>query len=221
MDATFFQGMAAFVSAVLVFCGSVFLLLAMVLGARLSYFITASVTLGFLVIMGVVWSINPLGPVGQLPEWKPVDIGESADELEFGPASSYPDSPWRAPDEEDDVERAKASELDTSAADYLETAIDDEEVTAFDDASDASPADDLTLLTESGGEEYGMVTLEALEGEEGGPVVVVMSYDPGDPLGEARLITGGTTVLFGLHLFGLSRAEKKSRRKSAANEGAS
>src|SRR5918992_3475194 len=100
--------MSAFVSAMIVFVGSVFLLLALIMGARLAYFITASITLGFTLIMGVVWSINPLGPVGQLPEWDPESIAADASELEGPGASEYPEGPWRAPNEDDDAELAKA-----------------------------------------------------------------------------------------------------------------
>ena len=72
LDTTFLTGSAAFLSAIIVFCGSVFLLLAFVLGARLAYWVTASVTLSFVFIMGAVWSYGtPLGPVGQLPKWVP------------------------------------------------------------------------------------------------------------------------------------------------------
>ncbi len=63
MDTIFVEGLATVVAAVIVFCGSVFFLLSLVVGARLAYFITASVTLAFLSIMGVVWSVNPLGPL--------------------------------------------------------------------------------------------------------------------------------------------------------------
>jgi hypothetical protein len=78
MDLLFIEGVAAVASAVIVFCGSVFLLLAMVVGGRLAYFVTATITLAFLLMMGVVWSINPLGPVGSLPEWRPFQIGAEA-----------------------------------------------------------------------------------------------------------------------------------------------
>ncbi len=63
MDAIFVEGVAAVLAGIIVFCGSVFFLLSLVVGARLAYFITASVTLAFLSIMGVVWSVNPLGPL--------------------------------------------------------------------------------------------------------------------------------------------------------------
>lgn len=216
LDATFVQGSAAFISAILIFVGSVWLLLAMVLGGRLAYFVTASVTLAFTLIMGVVWSINPLGPVGQMPAWNPVAIGESPDAVEFGAIGSYPDSPWFAADEEDDAETAKAAELEGDAADYLEAAITDGKIDSFEEAGDAQPAEDGTRLLEQDGTEYGAVTFEAIEGAEGGPAVAVLEYDPGNPLGPARMITAGTGLLLVLHLFGLSRAERRAKEERVA-----
>ena len=45
MSVEFITGMSAFVSAVIIFIGSAFLLLMLVMGARLAYWVTASVTL--------------------------------------------------------------------------------------------------------------------------------------------------------------------------------
>src|SRR5687767_12067581 len=102
MDETFVVGIAAFISAVIIFCGSVWLLLAVIMGPKLAYFVSASVTLGFLLIMGAVWSYGtPLGPVGVMPSWNGVDAAASGESLDFGPASSYPESPWAATDPED------------------------------------------------------------------------------------------------------------------------
>src|SRR5919106_4760961 len=110
MDAIFVEGMGATISALLVFCGSVWLLLAMVLGVRLAYLVTASITLCFILIMGVVWSINPLGPVGQLPEWDQVSLALDQGELEGPSVSSYPEGPWRSPNPDDEAEQALASD---------------------------------------------------------------------------------------------------------------
>lgn len=213
MDTTFIEGVAAVVAGVIVFCGSIFLLLAMVLGGRLAYFITASVTLAFLVMMGVVWSLpaqSPLGPVGKLPEWDPLDIGADPAQLDFGPAAEYPEGAWQAVDTEDEAEAAKASELEGAATDFLETAIEEGDVDTFESATDAAVNTDLTRVLQQGDREYGAVTLEpvAREGEE---TVAVLSYDPGNPLGPARTITAGTFVLFLLHLFGLGLSERKAR----------
>ena len=137
MDMTFVEGIAAVVSAVIVFCGSVWLLLSMVLGPRLAYFVTASVTLGFLLIMGVVWSLSPLGPVGTTPEWKPLAIGVEGQQLDAGPAEGYPDGGgWREVDTNDEGEITQAAELGSASTEFLEVAIDDaSSETGFDKCS--------------------------------------------------------------------------------------
>src|SRR5687767_10559914 len=111
MDTAFITGMAAFVSAMLVFVGSAFLLLALILGPKLAYFVTASITLAFTLIMGVVWSINPLGPLGQSPEWEPIDAQTDTSALEFPEAEQYPDDPWTPPNTDDALQATQASEL--------------------------------------------------------------------------------------------------------------
>ena len=212
MDLLFLEGISATVAAIIIFCGSVFLLLAMVLGGRLAYFVTASVTLAFLLMMGIVWSINPLGPVGKLPEWDPLDIGTDASQFELGAAGQYPEGSWQAVDPEDTAQTAQASELESSATDYLETAIDEGEVDTFEAASDAAVNTDLTRLLTQGDNQYGAVTLEPAEGAQGEETVIVMSYDPGNPLGPARAITVVTFLLLVLHLVGLSMSERRARQ---------
>jgi|SRR5918999_4520137 hypothetical protein len=216
MDLTFVEGVAAVVSSIIIFCGSVWLLLTMVMGARLAYFVSASLFLGFVLIMGVVWSVNPLGPLGKAPAWEPVAIGEQASEIDFGPAADFPDDPWRAPDQEDTVELTEAAELGTDAVDYLDGEIQEKKVQSFQNAADAQADSDSIRFLDQGEDLYGAVRLEPLEGKQGTPVITVMRRDFGNPLGPARSITMGTFVLLALHLFGLSRAERKARALAAA-----
>lgn len=222
MDATFLSGVAAVVAAVIVFCGSVWLLLAIVLGSRLAYFVTAAVTLAFLLIMGLIWSFTQLGPLGQLPDFEPEAIGASPQEVEFAQASSYPEGDWEAPDPEDEEQLQKGTDLESSAGDYVERAIEEGEITTFESASDAQVVSDSARLITIGDTEYGALLMQSTpdEGQDapeanvGDPdtVLVVMRYDPGNPLGLARTITLGTLILLVLHLFGLSRAERQARR---------
>lgn len=218
MDVPFISGLAAFISAILIFCGSAFLLLMLVMGARLAYFVTASITLAFVLIMGVVWSVNPLGPVGQLPEWDPVGIGSDPSQIEFGAATAYPENPWRPPDEDDESEVTRVAELESAAQDEVTTAAQEGGVEGLPSVVTlAEIPDGATVLTEQDGKEYGATTVE-VEGTEGtedvtAEVLVVMQYDPGNPLGQARLITLGTLILFILHLVGLSLSEKRARRE--------
>ncbi len=232
LDLIFVEGVAAVASAVLIFIGSVFLLLMLITGPRLAYFITASVTLGFVFIMTLVWSQGtPLGPVGQLPEWKNVALAESNSEADFGPADSYPEGDWTVPDEDDPQEVTQAGELESAAVDYLDELIQEGEAgVGFLAATDATVTEDSTRLLTQGDDLYGALQLEAStsaveENEEADPeqigtvvtpadtkAFVVMRYDYGNPLGKARTIAGGTLLLFIAHLFGLSRAERKVRQ---------
>lgn len=217
MDTAFITGMGAFVSAILIFCGSAFLLLMLVMGARLAYFVTASITLAFILILGVVWSVNPLGPVGQLPDWDPLDLGQEASAIEFGPASAYPDDPWHVPAEDDETENTRVAELESSAQEYVTEAASAGEggLPAVVSSTTILDQDNATVLLEQDGTEYGATTVEITDGdgEEAGQFLVVMEYDPGNPLGEARMITVGTFILLVLHLVGLSMSEKRARRE--------
>ena len=214
MDIPFLSGMAAFVSSIIVFNGSAFLLLMLVMGARLAYLVTASITLAFLLIMGVVWSINPLGPVGQLPEWDPVGVGTDASDVEFGQASAYPNEPWVAPNEEDAAEVTRVADLQSAAQDYVIEAATEGEAEGLPTLVDSTTVpEDSTLLLQEGDEEYGATTVEAEDADgQTTEVLVVMQYDPGNPLGQARLITLGTLILLILHLVALSLSEKRARR---------
>lgn len=172
IDITFITGVGAVVSAVIVFCGSVWLLLATILGARLAYFVTASITLAFVLIMSLVWSFGtPLGPVGEfgkptaasLPHWEGVAISEEGGELDFAQAESYPDGPWYAPNQEDQEQVNRLSELEGDAADYLQEAIDKKQIGGFEDAEDTVAVDDSGRLLDTDEGQYGMVLLELSE----------------------------------------------------------
>ncbi|MGH2788564.1 MAG: hypothetical protein ACRDJV_11780 [Actinomycetota bacterium] len=219
----FVTGLGAVIASLIVFCGGVWLVLSMVTGGRLAYFIVATVTLGFLLIMGIVWSlpaVNPLGPVGELPTFDPVALAEGGD-VDFSAAGSYPEGPWHVPDTENEAEQTKASELENAALDYVETAINEGEIDTFEAIDEAQVVLESSRLLEQEGEEYGAVLVGPLQtGNEvpevdptaPGTLLVVMQYDPGTPLVPARFITLGTFVFFVLHLVGLSMVEKKARR---------
>jgi hypothetical protein len=228
MDTILVEGVGAVLSGVIVFCGSVFLLIAMVTGARIAYFVTACVTLAFLTMMGFVWSgfnppfipptVNPLGPVGELPSWSDIGFGEDPGDIDFEEAGTYPDEPWFEADSEDPLEASQASTLKNEATDTLEAAIDDGELQPYTDVGDLLAQDDDTRLLVQGESTYGAITFAPLEGEEGPNVIVMMEYDEGNPLGPARMMTLGFFVVFLLHLGGLWLVERKARRQAEERE---
>ena len=227
----FVTGIGAVLSGIIVFCGSIWLLLTMVMGPRLAYFVTASVTLGFVLIMGLVWSFTQLGPVGQLPEYRDVALGEGGD-VDFAAASAYPGEPWAAPAEDDDEAQTKASEAESGATDAIETALTEGEIDTFESIDQAQVVDDSTRLLVQEDAEYAAVLMgplttgdapaepETPDPSQEGTVLVILRYDPGNPLGMARIITVGIFAMLVVHLFGLSRAEARARRRTAELEGA-
>jgi hypothetical protein len=248
VDSLLVEGIASVVSAVIVFCGSVWLLLALVLGPRLAYFVTASVTLGFLLLMGVVWSIGePLGPVGELASFKPIGAADTAAEIQFGPAADFPDAPWVEASEDDEAALEIKTGAEGAASGVLEDAIEAGDVTVFENPDQASVDSDATRVLEQDGDFYAAVRFEPVEieetegdaptdtdiqpeegdspkeddeaaaAEDTGPdpdaeAFVVLRQDPGNPSGEARMITVGFLGLLILHLAGLSWSERRARQ---------
>lgn len=77
------------VLAVLILCGSPYLILATNTGSRLGFQLAAAGLFGFLVIIGVVWWIYGIGPVGRGPAWEPSsvvtgDLGQSESDVVEG-----------------------------------------------------------------------------------------------------------------------------------------
>jgi hypothetical protein len=157
VDSIFVEGLAAVVSAIIVFCGSVWLLLALVLGPRLAYFVTASITLGFLLLMGGVWSIGetPRGPVGELPSYTAVGAGDSPQESGFGPAADFPEGGgWFAPNPDESNQAEIKSGAEGVAPKQLDKAIEAGDVTAFETPQQAVVDPDATRLFDDGGTIY-------------------------------------------------------------------
>src|SRR5437763_10466573 len=73
-------GVLVVVSAVALFCGSVYLLLATNLGARLGFLIAAAGLSGFMVLLSAMWltTASPLNTLkGRVPAWKVVNQVDS------------------------------------------------------------------------------------------------------------------------------------------------
>jgi hypothetical protein len=215
VDTAFVTGLGAVISGLLIFIGSAFLLLSLVLGGRLAYFVVASITLCFLLVMGVVWSINKLGPVGQLAKWDAIAAAPDPSQIDkFDPAAEYPEGSWRVADAENAEELTERSELESEATKYLESVAGTDKVEGLPQNYEAAViVEDSSRLLDQNGELYGATTVEISAQAEKSEFVFVAKFDPGNPLGKARKIAAGIFVLLVLHLFGLSRAERKARQE--------
>lgn len=70
------RGILVVVVGVVVLCGSIYMLLATNVGARLGMLLALAGVTGWLVCLTLFWWISPpaIGPRGNNPEWKPVEV---------------------------------------------------------------------------------------------------------------------------------------------------
>lgn len=61
----FWKGFLAFAAMFIVFIGGAWLLLAMILGPKLGYFVTGACFFGVMVILSAIWFVTGLGPKGE------------------------------------------------------------------------------------------------------------------------------------------------------------
>jgi hypothetical protein len=79
-------GVLVVVSAVILFCGSIYLLLGTNLGARLGFLVAFTGLMGFLVVLSVLWmtTASPLNTIkGRVPAWKVKQVVADLDEAKI------------------------------------------------------------------------------------------------------------------------------------------
>lgn len=105
----FWKGFLAFATMFVVFIGSAWLLLAMIIGPKLGYFVTAACFFGVMFILSAIWFVTGLGPKGEQgfigdlgveTAWEIVaagpDLGRVESELGEFDTSDYPGG-WVTP----------------------------------------------------------------------------------------------------------------------------
>ena len=78
----FMRGFLATAVGVVVLCGSVYLLLGTNMGSRLGFLVAFAGLAGWMTIMGLQWWVYGIGLVGDVPEWRPIEIVTSQSEAE-------------------------------------------------------------------------------------------------------------------------------------------
>jgi hypothetical protein len=142
-------GVLVVVSGIVLFCGSVYLLLATNVGARLGFLIAAAGLTGLMVLLSLVWltTATPLNsPRGRLPVWKAVEV-----------VDDYRDSSVGA----------------------VRTIADGGELVDEADYGDIRPAVDAALVLPSAGGEQAGEPSEFAFAQNASDVIIVESYTTG------------------------------------------
>jgi hypothetical protein len=231
---TFWKGIAVTVAALILFVGSVYVILSAVFGLRMGYLVLAVSLFGWMIILSALWVFGATffgagtpvnqGPRGTEPHWQVFAAGTSAVQSPtFSETSSWPNAPWR---EQTAATTSSADTVATTIQDYMAAQANKElgaspapageDATSFAAEPDDFVVQDIRFATASDGT---FLSSGVSFFQQGGPAVVVFLYhDRGNVPAYSWAFFIGSIFLFGVHLPFLDRAEKK--RKEILTGGA-
>jgi hypothetical protein len=225
--------------AIAVLPGSIYMILGTNLGTRLGFLVAIAGLSGWMVIMGVIWSIYGIGYVGDFPSWKLREVvtSESADDLDAARLADAHDlSTWNELPS-DDPGRGEAV-----AAAGAGIAGDAAPIPTFEDESDYVVVD----AFDKGGRgdsffdrnvpwrhpaHYAIIQVQRAvevevefgeappppEPDESQPVVsVILERDLGDRRLPPVMVTLGSLIIFGITCSALHRRDKAVMAARAA-----
>ena len=218
---TFWKGVAVVVSAVLIFIGSIYILLTAYVGRTMAYLIVAVSLFGWMIILSTIWAFGApgttknYGPRGTEPHWQVFAAGTQAVQSRYPQTTKFPGPPWHQPDA---VTQASADTVATAIQTYLIQKAN-EEFAKQGNHVDLDTTDftvqDIEFATASDG-----THLAAGRGfySLGGPELTVFVYhDKGNVPAPSWAFLGASLFGFAVHLPLLDRAEK--RRKAILTGG--
>jgi hypothetical protein len=126
-DARLFSlGVLVVICGLILFGGSIYLLLAGIFGRKMAYLVEATCFFAFLTLLAAIWtwgfwSQGPqtptnLGPQGEAAHWQPVSAGLQPSSDKYPVALQYPGGPWKAPNE---GTKASVEPLSTAVKEYV------------------------------------------------------------------------------------------------------
>lgn len=224
---TMIKGGLAVITAVVLFVGSVLLVLAAVFGRRMGYLVLAVSFFGWLMILSSVWTFGfysqgletpvNLGPRGQEPAWMVESVGTDPQPV-YDAFASYPGNGWREPGTNDE-DQASVQSVTSAAQSYLAEQAN-EELGRDPHEPGAIMTTEFTVQNVEFFATQDGVSLAAAHAffADGGPILTVyLRHDSGSVNRYSWMFLIGSTVLFGAHLPFLDRAER--RRKEILTGG--
>jgi len=216
---TIFKGAGVTVMGLILFIGSVYLILTAVLGRWMGYLVLMVAFSGWMILLSAMWAFGfysqgpdtpvNLGPRGAEPSWIPLlaSTGETSDRYEA--FRSYPGEPWKEPASGASAEVQSVTGIVT---DFLAEQANEELEIPHTDPSAVTgvefAVDDLHFAT-VGGTELAVAQAHFLDG---GPLWTVSLYhDEGSVPRYSYMFLAGSVILFAIHLPLLDIAERKRK----------
>jgi hypothetical protein len=219
---TLAKGAGVAVMGLILFVGSVYLLLTAVLGRWMGYLVLMVTFSGWMMVLSGLWAFGfysqgpdtpvNLGPRGAEPAWIPLLASTEETSDRYGAFSSYPGGPWEEPGSGELTSSVQS--VSSIVTDFLADEANEElEIPHTDpraltgsrftvDSIHFAPAED------------GETSLAVVQAHfsEGGPLWTVSLYhDSGSVPRYSYMFLAGSVILFAIHLPLLDMAERKRR----------
>lgn len=210
------EGALVVIMALVLFCGSVYLLLSAIFGPRMGYLIAATGLFAFMIILSAIWAFGApgtpkyLGPKGKLPAWVAVGAGTTLRSSTHPQIENYPAAPWEGPGNDatlsEEVEPATLAFQDFLAEEA------NRELRQARLPGEVAPADfQITNVRFSEVDGRLLAAAQAFA-SGGGPEVVVFGFKhEGDEATPSYAALIGSILGFAVHLPFLDRAERKRK----------
>lgn len=217
------KGAGVVVMAVILFIGSVYLLLAAVFGRWMGYLVLMVSFSAWMMMLSALWAFglysqgpdtqNNLGPRGRGAEWVVLRASGDAGSDRFDTFQAYPSRPWYEPGPDNENLTASVQTASAAAQSFLAEQANEELERAETDLDAITPTDftvdEIRFATAP--DQTPLSVVEAHYTAGGPQVVLSMYHDRGDVARYSYMFLAGSILLFGAHLPLLDRAERKRK----------
>jgi hypothetical protein len=214
------KGTGVVLMSLILFVGSVYLLLTAVLGRWMGYLVLMVSFSGWMIMLSALWAFGffsqgpdtpvNLGPRGAEPAWIPLLASIDSTSDRYEQFAAYPDGPWEQPPPGEDA--AEVQSVTGIVSDFLAEEANVELEIPETDPTAVTGVDfavDSIHFADADGTQLAVARAHFLEG---GPLWTVSLYhDEGSVAKYSYMFLIGSAILFAIHLPLLDRAERKRR----------
>lgn len=210
------EGSLAVISALVLFSGSVWLLLSAVFGVRLGYLVMATAFFGFMIVISTLWAFGApgtpayLGPKGELPHWVALGAGVELSAPDFPVLERYPGGRWRSAADDPSL----SAEVEAAGLTFQEFLAEEAMAALEGEGAGAEIPPETFRIEDLRFTDVDGVPIAAARAfaTTGGPEVLVVGFkDQGNEPLPSFLFLGGSVLGFALHLPFLDRAERQRK----------
>lgn len=219
---TIAKGVGVTVMGLVLFVGSVYLLLTAIFGRYMGFLVLMVCFSGWMIIQSSLWlfgfwsqgPVTPtnLGPKGSEPSWVVLQASPGATSTQYPTFASFPGSPWAPPDPNNADQLADVQTVGGAVTTFLSDELNTTLGKTIDDPTAIQPTqftiDDITFAMDA----KTPLAVAQAHFNGGGPLWTVSLYkDSGSVPRYSYMFLAASVILFLIFLPLLDRAEKKRK----------